>query len=507
MTSSETRRGAETQRGSETKRDGVRTRVLQILPLLILAVSAFGFVSLGRKAPPETRETTGPSAALVETVAVEAAAEALPIQIDGIVAPHREVALAAEVTGRIRHVAPECQAGHFLAKGTLLLEIDPRDYELEIERLTAERNQAQASLAELDVDVENVRASIELAQRELQLQQQETRRTEELLGRQVATDAAMDTARRDELARQTNLLNLENQLRSRQAARPGLEHAVELVESRLATARLNLERTRVVAPFDGVVVSESVEAGGYVTAGTELLKLEDTAAAEIRCSLTMDDLGWIWSQRQTGSQAFQLGENYQIPPTPAEVRFQLGDLEYVWQGMLSRYDGWGLDERTRTVPCRVLVSRPTDYQVRSISPAQRETGRLVSRSSQGAGPPVLMRGMFVAVQLQAQSGVPLVKVPESAVRPGNLVWQVESGRLAIRPVVVARVTQNEVLLDAAASGLRPGDQVIVSPLATPREGMAVQPQVDDVSHVAESEQPAGPAANAAKAAVRPRRTI
>ena len=164
-----------------------------------------------------------------------------------------------------------------------------------------------------------------------------------------------------------------------------------------------------------MIVTESVEADSYVQKGTPLVVIEDTAAVEVKCNLRMDELYWIWNQTDqrptTGADTTRA--DYQIPNTDVNVLYRLGNREYQWKGKLWRYDGIGLDERTRTVPCRVLVEAPRDVQLLDADAA----------SESMIGPPALVRGMFVALEILAKPRIPLLQVPEEAVQPGSTVWR------------------------------------------------------------------------------------
>ena len=75
-----------------------------------------------------------------------------------------------------------------------------------------------------------------------------------------------------------------------QAKKPRLTSAIKLIDVRLEQAELDLKRTKVTAPIDGMVVVESVEENAYVQKGTPLVTIEDTSAVEVRCHLRMDEL-------------------------------------------------------------------------------------------------------------------------------------------------------------------------------------------------------------------------
>jgi len=149
------------------------------------------------------------------------------------------------------------------------------------------------------------------------------------------------------------------------------------------------------------------------------------------------------------------------------VQYELGGRRYQWQGVLSRFDGIGVDERTRTVPCRVLVANPRDVQILKSGEG----------TSNVVGPPALVRGMFVTVSVHAKPGTALLEVPQRAVHPGNTVWQVVDGKLSIRKIRVADSTDDLVLVYSDASGLQPGMKLVSSPLTLATEGMAVREHV------------------------------
>lgn len=71
----------------------------------------------------------------VRTAFVEKGDGHIEIDADGVVVPIREVTLAAEVPGRIMKKSANCRAGKFVKAGTVLFEIDNRDYQLDVARL------------------------------------------------------------------------------------------------------------------------------------------------------------------------------------------------------------------------------------------------------------------------------------------------------------------------------------------------------------------------------------
>jgi hypothetical protein len=149
---------------------------------------------------------------------------------------------------------------------------------------------------------------------------------------------------------------------------------------------------------------------------------------------------------------------------PATVVFTVADAAYEWKGTLSRQEGRGLDEKTRTLPCRVLVDRPQD--VTSLD----RYGAVMTQLPPGA-PQSLLRGMFVQVRVHVDSPGELVSIPEESQRPSGEVWVMRENRLVILKPRLVQVVGGRVVFDAANSGLVAGDRVVTSQLSNPREGM------------------------------------
>ena len=455
-----------------------------IIPLCILGVGAAvltGVIIHGKAAPPESTPEEV-KAALVETSAVQSQAEGMDIDVDGLVVPYREITLAAEVGGRVVQKTPACQAGRYVTRGTLLLEIDPRDYQFEVSRLEKQLDQAKANLEEIRVNRKNTEELVKLAESSLKLQENEVTRLQKLgeEGKGYVTTSQFEEEQRNVLTARNLLVGYQNQLRTLDAQRAGLESARDLNEVQLEKARVDLERTKITSPIDGIVVKDSVETDAYINRGEPLVTLEDTAKVEVRCNLRMDELFWILGQKtgngktsvekaDTGALAIGDRGSYQLPRTPVTVEYSVAGRTYAWDGFLERYEGIGLDQDTRTVPCTVVVADPRKY-------CQVVDGKRVDCHS-SRGPSALVRGMFVKLLIHTRPETPLLRVPELAMRPGNRVWRVRDDKLSVVPIQVVNSMQDWAVIQPKIEGqLTITDKVVVSPLAMVEEGMAVREQ-------------------------------
>jgi len=450
-----------------------------IAPLAIVAAAMLAFFWMGSQPPPDRKAVEAPAALQVRTLAATAVDHGFEIEADGVVVPLREVTLAAEVGGRVAEKSPACKAGQFVTKGTILFRIDPRDYELDVSRLERELQQAVLTIDEIDEELTQNADSIELGKRQLEIAKREANRLDTLAQGRIVTESAADQAARDELTTTNTLSNLQGQRRVLQKRRNRLEEAQQLASTMLERANLDLARTTITAPVDGMVVDDKVEQESFVAKGTPLVVLEDTSAGEVKTSLRMDEVAQVWGGMKDavapaevdrdasggGGAALAKGP-HDLRDAGVKVVFTLGDRAYEWDGLLSRQEGRGIDEKTRTLPCRVIVPDPTAVV------ALDRYGAPMPDLPPGA-PGSLLRGMFVEVRVKVDPPVKLVSVPQEVVRPSGDLLVMRDGHLVILRPRPYHLGKGTVVYEEGPSGLVAGDRLVSSLISNPRDGMAL----------------------------------
>ncbi|MCP4508670.1 MAG: hypothetical protein GY826_20040 [Fuerstiella sp.] len=104
------------------------------MSILILATGVAGFRFFGQKPDVPTQDTDdGGRAVVVVTAAVTARQQPCHVNTDGEAATYRVITVGAEVEGRIIHKSDRARGGTYVRKGELLFEIDPVNYQLEVE--------------------------------------------------------------------------------------------------------------------------------------------------------------------------------------------------------------------------------------------------------------------------------------------------------------------------------------------------------------------------------------
>jgi|688.fasta_scaffold00276_64 multidrug efflux pump subunit AcrA (membrane-fusion protein) len=388
-------------------------------------------------------------AAQVESV--RALTESLDIAASGVVVPYREIQVASEVGGRVLEKDVNMRPGNHVLKGQLLLKIDPRDYQYEIDRLTQRLDQERALVKESEQELQNTQRLIELAQSQLELAEADFKRTASL-DTNFASQAELGASKQQMLNAMNQKVTLQNQADAIRTRRQRLDAAIKLVETELQQAEVNLRRTEISSPVDGLIVKEQVETDSYVQRGTQLMTIEDISKAEISCNLRMDQLYWLLDQninsRDSGLNA-SFASLQKPPQVQAIVRFKLGGREsllYEWEGRLDRFEGTGLDPQNRMIPMRVVVDRPSEYRINGLASVDQSLS--------------LVRGMFVDVVLKAKPATQLLLVPKLSVKPATdsrRIWKFEPDPRAIE-VVQKRHGIQELTSDDSDSAIKSASQ-------------------------------------------------
>jgi len=204
--------------------------------------------------------------------------------------------VSARVPGQVSEIAvTDNQA---VQAGDLLLNLDPAAYQAKVDKAEAALAVARNGVGSDEAAVAAARAGLTEADARLQQAENDRKRGEALYQREVLPKerleqlqtAARVAAAAVEQARQ-QLKLAESKLGKQET--DGERAKVAERRAELATARLNLDYTRVVAAVDGVVTRKSVQVGNNVQAGQPLLALVQLDAPWIVANFKESQLAWM----------------------------------------------------------------------------------------------------------------------------------------------------------------------------------------------------------------------
>ncbi len=386
-------------------RTAARAFVRVLLPIAVIGVTAWVVRMLYLTRPTATKQEVDPPVPTVSVIDLQPADHRVTIEAFGTVVPARQVTLQAQISGRIIEQHPSLVPGGVLTEGSEVLKIDPTDYELRVKQE--------------EVALESAKASFELER-----------------GQQVVAAKEWELLK-DEIEAPQDMADFALRKPQQRVAQANVEAA----SNRLALARLDLERTSLAAPFNALVLNESVELGQLISPQTAVATLVGTDLFWVQVSVPIDRLSRIHfadESGQGGSPAEILAEQSTTAPRQGRALRLLGDLS----------------DRGRMARILVGVDDPLGLS----------SGK--DRSS-----PVLLNS-YVRVVIGAGMLHDVYEIPRVALRENQRVWVRDAdGRLQIRRVDVRWRMENSVL---ATDGFEPGDQLIVSRLAEIVPGMPVR---------------------------------
>ena len=375
----------------------ISSRIGPILVILIGSFFAF-LISVSSPKPKKGIELPKPTPVFYEVVTKKNIT--LKIFTNGEVKPLNEINLISQVSGQIVEAADEFVEGGIIKAGSPLVWIDNRDYKLAV--ISAESRVAQASkLLEREI------AESELAKNDW----------EELgIGEASPLTLRIPQLKEAEAAEKAALADLEK-------------------------AKLNLERTIVKLPFQGIIREKRTGVGQFVSAGSILATAFSTEEVLIALPLTDTELSYL---------GLPLAYEEEKPFTGPKVKFlsSVSNKTFEWEGRIVRTAG-SIDPPTRLVYVYAEV----------INPYQQS--------------PPLAIGMFVDAIIDGKTIKEGFLVPNSAINNNSNIYAIDKNdNLEIREIEVLGTENDYVIIKGE---INEGERVVVSPLNNAKIGMGLKP--------------------------------
>tara|TARA_B100000945_G_scaffold280176_1_gene247025 strand:+ start:593 stop:1723 length:1131 start_codon:yes stop_codon:yes gene_type:complete len=320
------------------------------------------------------------------------------IQSQGLVMPSLELPLISEINAQVNWLSDNMKAGASFKKGDTLIRFDKRDYELAL--ISANSNVFNA-----EVNLERELAESDMANKEW--------------ARIGKGEASALTLRKPQLAQAKAIL--------------------EAAKAQAEQAKRNIERTSIIAPFNGRVRKNNIDIWSTVFIGTPLGLIYSTDYYEIRLPITDQDI------RFTGLRfdGKTISEENQLDVEIKSITLQQSN---IWNGKIIRTEA-ETDPQTKMM---VLVAK-------------------INLSSNRKN--LLTIGQFVNATIKGVRQAEIVKIRRSLVRD-NAVWIVDkSNKLRKRNIILWRYENDMAFIK---EGIFFDDKLLTSRLSTLVNGMNVK---------------------------------
>lgn len=376
-----------------------KTTIFVCAVILLMAVAAVTAI-FSTEPKAERSSSSKQTAMLVDVTRVERGDFRPIIVAMGTVRPEQEIVLSPRVGGEVVSVSASFTPGGFVEEGEILLQIDPADYQANLLLRQSELRQASADL------------DLELGRQELARQDYE-----ELKGT-ISSEYETLVLRAPQL----------NTARAR----------VEAAEANARRAELDLERTRIRAPFAAHILGREVNVGSQVAPGEALGRLVGIESYWAEVAVPVSSLRWIDIPQDSGASAAH-----------AQLRHRAAWPENTFREARVHSMIGALEDETRLA--RILLTVP--------DPLAHEPG--------SSGLPPLMVGSYVEARIEGKLIEDAVRMRRDYLRQNDTVWINEDGVLRIRPLEVVFRDQDYAYV---RQGLEETDLVVTTNLATVIDG-------------------------------------
>jgi len=334
------------------------------------------------------------------------------LNASGYVTPRRRATIAAKITGRV--TAVNFDEGMHVHEGYVLATLDDSDVRRALDSAKADRDTAQAAIADFEVQLKNAEILL--------------RRARELQAAGVQSQETLDNAR-----------TAADSLRAKIAL---AKQQVAGSEARIREAQQAVDNCVIRAPFDGIVVSKDAQVGEMVSpisAGGGFTRTGIATIVDMNSNEIEVDVNEAYIARV-------------LPGQPVTA-------------VLDAYPDWQIPSRVRTVI-------PTADRQKATVKVRISFLKLDPRILPDMG----VKVSFLGDEPEQKSGAaaPAALIPQDAVRDENgkkIVFTVKEGRLERRAVTVGgtRGSDSEIF-----AGISAGDTVVVKGPPNLRDGEAIE---------------------------------
>ncbi len=194
-------------------------------------------------------------------------------EVVGTIQAKASTVLSSNISGNIKHIS--VVEGKSVKTGELLIEIDDRDITAKMKQAQAAYENSRSSLNEVKTGINQAHVQKKQAEANLKLSESTYTRYEKLYQDKAISDQEFDTVKAQYSVGKTQVQSAEEGIAQALSKKAQFESMIDQAKSALEEANVMLSYTRILAPFDGIIVKKNVEVGSLAVPGIPLLTIEN----------------------------------------------------------------------------------------------------------------------------------------------------------------------------------------------------------------------------------------
>jgi len=217
------------------------------------------------------------------------------VSASGTLSPVVQVQVGSQVSGQLRDVLVDFNSD--VKQGQLIAQIDPQTFETRVQQAQADVDAARAQVMTQQANIAAQRAAVAKAEVDLAEAKRDFERKQQLVDKGFISGAERDKAQATFNAATEQVNTARAQAGVADAGLRNAQAVVKQREAALAQAKIDLGRTEIRAPVNGVVIKRSVERGQTVAASLQAPELfiiaENLTDMQVDASIDESEIGRI----------------------------------------------------------------------------------------------------------------------------------------------------------------------------------------------------------------------
>ncbi|MDO7596998.1 MAG: biotin/lipoyl-binding protein [Pseudomonadota bacterium] len=302
-----------------------------VYPLVIVLVAIATFMGLKQSKPEKVVIEQPEKIWRVNTVPVNIQQVSPEITLYGRVETPRNSTLKSALDADVLSI--EVLEGVEVTAGQLLLTLDDTDMQLSVLQRQADLAEIEALMASENQRFKRDQSLLEQQTALLQLADNVVNRSKKLEQSRLASQATLDDAQASKQRQLVTLKGLNFDIAEHPARQAKLQAQSKRAQAFLRQAEVDVERTKITAPFSGRISLLSVSIGDRVRPGDTLISLYDLDNLEVRAQIPgryIDQVNKMLSHREVLEAKASLNNNslaFKLERLSGEVKVDSGGLD------------------------------------------------------------------------------------------------------------------------------------------------------------------------------------
>ncbi|MGM0370236.1 MAG: efflux RND transporter periplasmic adaptor subunit [Bacillota bacterium] len=393
--------------------------VTLVLGVMIGVITGCG--GAGDKATNKPEESQQAEGIPVETISAQSGQVAKHITVTGTA----KAAKSAQLTPQLQETVDEVLVteGQQVAAGEKLIQLDQENIKAQIAETKAGLEVAQAGLEELlagsrQGEIDKLQAQLNQAEANYQQAKRDYQRSQKLFEREAISEQKLESAKTQKVSAKNNYQSLKESLKMAQKG-PTAEQitrqqaSLQQSRARLDTAQLNLDKSKIKAPFPALISTINVEEGEMV-GNQPVISIVDLSSIKLETHVSENNVNQL-----------KVGER---------VTVDFNALDNKLQGTIQTISP-SLDQQQQGYPIEIKVNN---------------SGNLIKS------------GMYAEVEIETERSSGNLVIPKQSVLQENgssYVFVVEDDKAEKKEVTTGLTTTDKVEI---LSGITDGEQVITA---------------------------------------------